>query len=396
MPTPLLLEFPPDEYKARIKALTLHIHVQSLDAIILTSKDHARYFCGFQIIIWVSNPSKPGALIITPEGEATFVGPYARLSTVEVSTQVDELQPWDPKERDGMPETYPEAIRDVLTSKGINKGRIGMAIGPEMRAHLSYDDFSDLMGRMTAYEMVDAGPAIRPLRMVKSAREIERIRQACAINSTAFEHAIKRIHTGMTEMELHRRLCIEMFELGAEDSLLNGVRAGAARYSQGTSPPSDRPIGVGEMVIMDGGPIYRGYYSDIIREAIIGPPTPQQQTLYDMAVETCYEGLKYIKAGAIPEHIVQAIDSYAECSHHGCQYRSPGWSGHGIGLTVHEPPMIQLGNTEPLQTGMVLAIEPDFYEEGVGVFGIEQNILVTDNGYELLSPVDHDLWILDR
>lgn|GEM_PF-3485435 len=212
MPTPLLLEFPPGEYKARIKALTLHMHVQSLDAIILTSKDHARYFCGFQIIIWVSNLSKPGALNITSEGETTFVGPYARLSTVEVSTQVDELQPWDPKERDCMPETYPEAMRNVLTSKGINKGRIGMKIGPEMRVHLSYDDFSDLMGRMTAYE----------------------------------------------------------------------------------------------------------------------------------------------------------------------------------------PPMIQLGNTEPLQTGMVLAIEPDFYEEGVGVFGIEQNILVTDNGYELLSPVDHDLWILDR
>lgn len=395
MATPLLLEFPPDEYEARVKALTENMQKHDLDAIILTSKDHTRYFCGFQIIIWVSNLSKPGALIITQDGETTFVGPYARLSTVEVSTLVDELRPWDPQGRDGMPVSYPEAIYEVLTSNDTNKGRIGMEIGPEMRVHLSYDDFTDLMGRMAACEIVDAGPAIWPLRMVKSAREIERLRQACAINSTAFERAIHRIHPGMTEMELHRRLCIEMFELGAEDSLLNGVRAGAERYSQGNSPPSDRPIGIGEMVIMDGGPVYRGYYSDIIRQAIIGPPSARQRAIYDTAVETCYEGLKHIKAGTIPEDIVQAIDTYAERSAYADQYRSPGWSGHGIGLTVHEPPMIQLGNRAPLQAGMVLAIEPDFYEEGVGVFGIEQNILVTDEGYDLLSPVDHDLWVLD-
>ncbi|MEE2994880.1 MAG: aminopeptidase P family N-terminal domain-containing protein [Gemmatimonadota bacterium] len=69
MPTPLLLEFPPDEYKARVKNLTDNMHEHGLDAIILTSRDHTRYFCGFQIIIWISNLSKPGALIITRGGE---------------------------------------------------------------------------------------------------------------------------------------------------------------------------------------------------------------------------------------------------------------------------------------------------------------------------------------
>jgi len=155
-----------------------------------------------QIIVWISNLSKPGALIITRDGETAFVGPYARLSTVEVSTLADELRPWDPVGRDSMPEFYPKANHDVLTAKRINKDRVGMEIGPKMRVHLSYDDFTDLMGRMTTYEIVDAGPAIWPLRMVKSPHEIERLRQACAINSTAFERAIRSIHTGMTEMAL--------------------------------------------------------------------------------------------------------------------------------------------------------------------------------------------------
>lgn len=394
MPAPLLLEFPPDEYQARISALTTNMQAQGLDAIILTSKDHTRYFCGFQIIVWISNLSKPGALVITRDGETAFVGPYGRLSTVEVCTLVDEMCPWDAQGREGLPDTYPEAIHDVLTSKGIQAGRVGMEIGPEMRVHLSYDDFTDLRARMSAYEIVDAGPAIWPLRQVKSPREIERMRKACAINSTAFERAIRSIHPGMTEMELHRRLCIEMFELGAEDSLLNGVRAGAERYPQGNSPPSDRPIGVGEMIIMDGGPVYRGYYSDIIRQAIVGPPTDRQRSIFDTAVETCYEGLKHIRAGAVPEDIVRAIDAYAARSPHADLYRSAGWSGHSLGLTVHEPPMIDLSNRAPLQAGMVLAIEPEFYEEGVGIFGIEQNILVTETGYDLLSPADHGLWEL--
>ena len=116
-----------------------------------------------QIIVWISNLSKPGALIITRDGETAFVGLYARLSTVEVSTLVDELRPWDPVGRDSMPESYPKANHDVLTAKRINKGRVGMEIGPKTGVHLSYDDFTDLKGRMTAYEIVDAGPAIWPL-----------------------------------------------------------------------------------------------------------------------------------------------------------------------------------------------------------------------------------------
>jgi Xaa-Pro aminopeptidase len=244
------------------------------------------------------------------------------------------------------------------------------------------------------YSIVDAGPAIWPLRAVKSPLEIERLRKACHINSTAFERTLGSIYDGMLEMEIHQKLCIEMYTQGAEETLLNGVRSGPERYSQGNSPPGYRPVAPGEMIIMDGGPVYRGYYSDIIRQAIIGPPTSRQSDLYNVAVDTCYTGLDLIREGAIPEEISRTVDSFAERSRFSAHYRSAGWCGHSLGLTVHEPPMIEVGNRRPLQAGNVLAIEPDFLEEGVGVFGIEQNVLVKEDGYELLSPVDHGLWVI--
>ncbi|MBT5875843.1 MAG: M24 family metallopeptidase, partial [Candidatus Latescibacteria bacterium] len=131
-----------------------------------------------------------------------------------------------------------------------------------------------------------------------------------------------------------------------------------------------------------------------IRQAIIGPPTSRQSDLYNVAVDTCYTGLDLIREGAIPEEISRTVDSFAERSRFSAHYRSAGWCGHSLGLTVHEPPMIEVGNRRPLQAGNVLAIEPDFLEEGVGVFGIEQNVLVKEDGYELLSPVDHGLWVI--
>ena len=144
MADPLLLEFPAEEYESRIRNLTRTMEEQNLDAVILTSRDQTRYFCGFQIIVWISNLSKPGALVITRAGKTIFVGPYARISTVEVTAKVDELNPWDPKGRDGLPTSCAEAVHHALLTNGVSQGQLGMEIGPEMRMHLSHDDRTSL------------------------------------------------------------------------------------------------------------------------------------------------------------------------------------------------------------------------------------------------------------
>lgn len=255
-------------------------------------------------------------------------------------------------------------------------------------------DYTKLMDLLADAQVVDASQIIWSLRSVKSALEIERMRRACDINIKAFEKGLNSIYEGMTELELLQTICAEMFRLGADTVFPLGIRAGADRYSHSNSPPGDRPIGKGEIVLIDGGPGYRGYFSDIIREACIGQPTPRQRELFDISKEACMVGVEMAKPGVTPAEITQAIDNFIDKKGYSAQYVSRGSCGHSIGLDIHEVPLVDLNTNTPLEEGMVLSIEPSLYEEGMGMFNIEENILITRDGYELLTPLNHDLWIL--
>lgn len=392
MKNALMLDFPVEEYEQRRTRLVREMEHHGMDAVIFTSKENLRYFTGYQTIIWMSNIATPGILIVTSNGDMVMVGSGLRLDTIAVSVCVEDLRGYDNSAHRGS--GYIEQVYDVLKEKRVHTGKIGLEIGPASRLHLSYENQQTLIDAIGKDHIVSADPVIWPVRTIKSPREIDVIRKVSGINNAAFDKALAAIPPGMSEIELYRRFSIEMFQLGADEVMLLGIRAGAERYSQGNSSPSRRPIGTGEMILVDGGALYQGYNTDIIRQAIIGRPSDRQRALYDFSVETCMEGLAAIKAGVTAESVTRRIDAFARKSAFAQYYRTPGWSGHGLGQAVHEPPIIGLGKTEYLEAGMYLAIEPDFYEENVGVFGIEHNLLVTETGYELLSTVSHDLRVL--
>ncbi|NNG00001.1 MAG: aminopeptidase P family protein [Desulfobacteraceae bacterium] len=388
----LMLDFPVEEYEQRKTRLVREMEKQNMDAVVFTSRDNLRYFSGFQTIIWMSNIATPGILIITRDGDMAMVGSKLRLDTIAVSVCVEDLRGYDNFTPGGI--GYVEMVYEVLKEKKVHTGTIGLEIGKESRMHLSYENQRKLIGLIGDRNIVSTDTVVWPVRKIKSRLEIELLRKISNINNEAFDIALSAITPGMSEVDLYRRFCIDMFTLGADEVMPLGIRAGAERYAQGNSSPSTRPIGKGEMILVDGGGLYKGYSTDIIRQAIIGKPTDRQRALYDFSVETCMEGLNAVKAGATAESVTRRIDAYARKSRFADCYRTPGWSGHGLGQHIHEPPIIGLGSTEVLEPGMFLAIEPDFYEENVGVFGIEQNILVTDTGYELLSTVSHELRVL--
>lgn len=394
MKEPIMVDFPVQEYEERVKKILIEMDKNDLDALILTTKENTNYFCGFRMITWDSKISKPGALVITRKGDLTLVGANSGYATMNATSYVEDIRGFDTRGRGGLPKSFPEAIFKVLEEKGYARGRIGMELGTGFRLHLTPEDYKNLMNLLSGATLVDAAPSIWELRAVKSPLEIERMRKVCDINIKAFEKALRSIHLGMTERELFRLIGAEMFKLGADDVFPLGIRAGKERYAQGNCPPGDRPIGKGEIVLIDGGPGYRGYYSDIIREACIGEPTSRQKELFNFSVEACMTGIKKVKAGVTAREVTEAIDNFVDKSDFVDTYVSRGGCGHSIGLDIHEVPMISVNNEQPLKAGMIIAIEPSFYEEGMGMFNIEENLLVTEEGYEILTPLDHDLWIL--
>ncbi|MFR1109697.1 MAG: M24 family metallopeptidase [Anaerotruncus colihominis] len=153
---------------------------------------------------------------------------------------------------------------------------------------MSYADQKALFSLIPDAEIADAAQLLWEIRRVKSPREIEVMREVCRINVASYKKGFESIVCGKTtEEELYRIMCAESFLQGAENILPLGIRCGRERYPQGNCPPSNRVIGKepGEMMLVDGGPCYKGYYSDIIRQAVSGKPTDRQQMMYDIAVE---------------------------------------------------------------------------------------------------------------
>lgn len=386
----LMLGFPVAEYERRLQKIANQMELKDIDAVILTSDENTFYFSGFNSIVWDSKVSTPGVVVITKDGSMILATTKGGAETAKVTSCVEDIRAFG---KDEYP-TYAKAITSLLRDKGVINGRIGLELGEGHKMHLNYYASKDLFNELKDAEIVDAAEIIWNLRSIKSPLEIEKIRKSCDINIKGIQKGLDSLYEGMTEDELYRIIAQEYFRLGAQRTLPLGVRAGVERYSQSNCPPSDKPIGKGDIILIDGGPIYRGYYSDIIREAVIGKPTDYQLEMFNVAREACYKGIEAIKPGVPINEVVKVVDDFMDNSKFAEINVYKNWCGHSIGVGVHEFPMLDSKTTTILQPGMTFAIEPYIYEYGVGSLGIEENILVTETGCEILTPSNSELMIL--
>ena len=396
MQTSMMLEFPVDEYEARIAKLIAGMQKYGFDAVLLSSKENTRYFSGLQSIVWDSKIAVPGLLVVTANGDMTIVSSTSNQPTVKVTSclEPDRLLAYTRTKEPGFPDTFPKAIAYALEKFKVSGGRIGMEIGTGFRVSMSYADQKALFSLIPDAEIADAAQLLWEIRRVKSPREIEVMREVCRINVASYKKGFESIVCGKTtEEELYRIMCAESFLQGAENILPLGIRCGRERYPQGNCPPSNRVIGKepGEMMLVDGGPCYKGYYSDIIRQAVSGKPTDRQQMMYDIAVEGNNLGLSVIKAGIPASEVCRIVDGFFSSKGMDPHNRCKGWMGHGVGLDVHELPTLSMDCDVILEPGMVMALEPELFDAEIGVFGIEQNFVVTETGCELLTPAPQEL-----
>lgn len=203
-----------------------------------------------------------------------------------------------------------------------------------------------------------------------------------------------RIVPGVTtERGLYNSMVAEAYELGCDSMLEMDVRGHKTRYGLPNCPPSDLPFGTedGTSIMIDGGPSYKGYFSDIIRVGIIGKPTAEQERLYKIALEGHAIGMSKLRAGVLISDVVAAVDAYYEKAGVSDINQTKGWIGHSIGLNVHEYPCLEAGEDTPLQAGMVMSMEPSLTTPTAGTMCLEQNFIVTETGYELLSKMPTEL-----
>ncbi|MBC1945910.1 aminopeptidase P family protein [Listeria booriae] len=233
---------------------------------------------------------------------------------------------------------------------------------------------------------------LEDMRKVKTADELSAIKTACEIADAAFTHILTFIKPGLTELEVSNELEFFMRRNGASGSSFDTIVASGVRSALPHGVASDKIIEVGDFVTMDYGCYYNGYCSDMTRTIAIGEASEKLKEIYAITLEAQLKvidalrpGLTGIEADAIARNHI-ASKGYGEAFGHSL--------GHGIGLEIHEGPNLSVKSPNVLVPGNVVTDEPGIYLPGIGGVRIEDDILITEAGNEVLTHSSKELIIL--
>jgi Xaa-Pro aminopeptidase len=218
------------------------------------------------------------------------------------------------------------------------------------------------------------GRVVEELRMVKDATEIALLARACAITGAAFDEVAPRIAAGMTERELAVLIERAMVDAGAEKPAFDTIVASGPNGAIPHHAPAGRAFAPGDMITIDCGARYGGYHADMTRTVVLGPPAGWQRDLYALAAEAQRAGIGAARPGAaVAEVDAAARDVIAQAGHG--EHFSHGL-GHGVGLEIHEAPMLGRGRPGRLADRVPITVEPGIYLPGRGGVRIEDTLVV--------------------
>ncbi|MFW6366291.1 MAG: M24 family metallopeptidase [Spirochaetota bacterium] len=252
-----------------------------------------------------------------------------------------------------------------------------------------YNELTEALG----ITILPGGDPVRPLREVKSKRETDILREAARITDACISHLASFIRTGMTEWDIVTELTHFYMQNGCDGTSFDPIVASGP----GSSMPHYRSsrskkVEYGDVLLIDMGCLYEGYNSDLTRTFFVGYVDSEFEKIYSVvntarrhAVEAARPGITAAALDSVARTYIQEA-GYGECFGHSL--------GHGVGLDIHESPRLKSGNDEQLRAGYTITIEPGIYLTGKGGVRIEDMVLVTEDGPEILTTFPRDIVIL--
>ena len=350
----------------RVQAFLDKMQEKELDGIIINNLKNVYYLTGF----WGSNGtvfiSRDRQILVT---DARYIiAAKQEVTGFEIFAERDELA----------------TIAKIAKDMGLSR------IGFEDEISVSY--YHRMQGAFEGLELVPQTQFVEALRMIKDETEIATIRKACSISDQAFHDALEFIKPGKTEIEIANFLDFRMRELGAAGLSFDTILASGINSSKPHAHPMHKPVELGEVITMDFGCLYEHYVSDMTRTIYLGHVSDEQAEIYNTVLKANQALIDQAKAGLgfrefdkIPRDIIVEA-GYGQYFTHGI--------GHGIGLDIHEEPYFSQTSTEVIKSGMVLTDEPGIYIEGKYGVRIEDDILITDKGCELLTLAPKELIVI--
>ena len=351
----------------RLAAARAHLEKHRIDALLLLNIQNIRYLSGFT--------GSDGALVVFPDDVCFLTD--SRYS-YQASNEVRSSQNLVYKEK--VP-----AISSMLAGKGVL--RVGFEA--ETMTVATRDSLAEMMPNV---ELVPLVPELNNLRIIKEAEETQLIGKAAQIASESLLGILDKVKPGAIEREIALELEFAMLKSGADDKAFDFIVASGERGALPHGKASEKKILAGELVTIDFGAVYKGYNSDETVTVAIGQPDSRQREIYQIAKDAHDLALESLRPGMTCKELDGKARGHIEDKGLG-SYFGHGL-GHGVGLDIHEKPVISFRSDAVIEEGMVFTIEPGIYLPGWGGVRIEDTVSVTGDGCRVLTKVCKDLLIL--
>ena len=365
------------EFKNRLVKAQSMMAKAGLDALLLTTEPEVRYFTGFLTRFWES-PTRPWFLIIPAQSDPIAVIPSIGAELMGQSW-IEDIRTWrSPSLEDDGVSLLADALREVVGSSG----KIGVPMGHETHVRMPLADFQSLTDMIAPITFTRADGIMRALRLVKSQAETVKIKQACSIANRAFERVKEIAGAGTPLDQVFRRFQMLCLEEGADWVAYLAGGAGPSGYGDVISPATPAPLLQGDVLMLDTGLVWDGYFCDFDRNFSIGVPTNIAAAGHMQLMEAVDAAMAMIKPGVTAADIFHAMDKIVTG---GKGESEAGRLGHGLGMQLTEWPSFIPGDHTIIEEGMVLTLEPGVETGQDRIMVHEENIVVTANGAEPLS-----------
>ena len=369
------------EFEQRLARAQTMMRALKLDAVLLTTETNVRYFSGYFTQFWQS-PTRPWFLILPLTGK-----PIAVIPTIGVvgmsNTWVEDIRAW--------PSPFPaddgvSLLSQTLADLPKRFGRLGMTLGRETHLRMPQQQVQSLYAS-NHFDLVDVSREVLHLRSLKSAAEINRVAHICGVTSNAFAELPNFARVGMTEREVVAAFRMELLHQGADHSPFIVSSSGPDGYDDIIMGPTDRLVESGDVLIIDTGTVWQGYFCDFDRNWCFGDCSDETKSAYTTVYHATNAGFEAAKPGNTTSDLYRAMWPIMHAG--GALGNDVGRLGHGLGSDLTEWPSNTATDDTVLEVGMIMTLEPgmSYLNKSGQVKQMvhEENIVITEEGAQWLS-----------
>ncbi len=332
---------------------------KNVDGMIISSPENRRYFTSF---------SSSNALLIVTHTDAVFLTDSRYIEAAQ--NKIKNCKVIEMKK-------LKNEVHDILNTLGLSRKILPKFLVESERMNVNYLKYLRSVFKFCRLSTVGTDKIIDSLRIVKNQTELNYIIDAQQIAENAFLNVLNFIKVGVSEKDIALELDFYMLKNGAEALSFETIAVSGKKSSMPHGVPDGKIIEKGDFVTMDFGAVVNGYHSDMTRTVCVGEPTDKQREVYDIVLSAQESALSVIKAGVTCQDADMAARSVIENAGYGEFYRHA--TGHGVGIEIHENPLVTKGNSKKLEVGNIVTVEPGIYIPDEFGVRIEDMVYVTES-----------------